>query len=280
MTDPGHIAQWWGPQGFSTRTSEMDVRVGGRWVHVMHGPDGVEYPNTITYTAVEAPQKLAFTNRGGRKGGDQIEFNSLWTLEEASPEQTCVTIRMTFASAGERDRVVREYGAMEGGQQTLERLDAWAADIAKERFRELIITRRYDASPAAVFNAWVTPAILREWWGPQGFSNPVCEVDPRVGGRWRIVMRSPDGREYPCGGIYREIVPDKRLMFTNNAEDNDGLVILQGMTVVTFTPDGGGTELTLRTQAVAMVTYAAAYLKGMQAGWSQSLDRLTGVVII
>ena len=274
MTDPGHIEQWWGPLGFSTRTSEMDVRPGGRWVHVMRGPDGVEYPNTITFTAVEAPQKLAFTNCGGRKDHDQIEFNSLWTLEDVAAAQTRVTIRMTFATAGERDRVISEYGAMEGGKQTLARLDAWAAGAAKERFSEVVITRRFGAAPAAVFNAWATPAILRKWWGPQGFSNPVCEVDLRVGGRWRIVMRSPDGREYPCGGVYREIVPDKRLMFTNNAEDNDGFAIMQGLTVVTFEPDGGGTILTLHTQAVAMVAYAAAYLKGMQAGWSQSLDRL------
>ena len=278
MTHPQQVGQWWGPEGFTTSTSEMDVRPGGRWMHIMRGPDGVEYPNTITFTTVEPLYKLAFTNCGGRKGGEEITFNSQWIFEELAANQTRVTICMTFASAGERDRVIINYGALEGGKQTLARLDAWAAGMAKERFREVVIERHYAAPPTAVFKAWVIPEILRKWWGPEGFTNPVCEIDPRVGGCWHIVMRSPDGREYPCGGEYREIVPPQRLVFTNNAEDNNGLVILQGLTIVEFEPDGRGTKLTLRTQAAAMVEYAAAYLKGMQAGWSQSLERLAGVV--
>jgi uncharacterized protein YndB with AHSA1/START domain len=68
-----------------------------------------------------------------------------------------------------------------------------------------------------VFKAWTEPAHLARWWGPKGFTNPICEVDLRVGGAWRIVMRAPNGAEYPGGGVYREIVKPERLVFTNSA---------------------------------------------------------------
>ena len=136
------------------------------------------------------------------------------------------------------------------------------------------ITRIFDAPRELVFRAWTDPKQMAQWWGPKCFTNPVCELDPRVGGAWRIVMRSPDGIEYPCGGVYREIVELERLAFTNIATDNDGNPILDGFTIVTFAEHGGGTKLTLETRAVALVAYAAAYLAGMEAGWTQSLERL------
>jgi uncharacterized protein YndB with AHSA1/START domain len=140
--------------------------------------------------------------------------------------------------------------------------------------REVVITRIFDAPRALVFKAWTDPKHLKRWWGPKMFTNPVCEVDARVGGAWRIVMRGPDGVDYPCGGVYREIVEPERLVFTNIATDNDGNPILDGLTTVTFAEQGGTTKLTLTTRAVALVEYAAAYLQGMEAGWTQSLESL------
>jgi len=140
--------------------------------------------------------------------------------------------------------------------------------------REVVITRIFDAPRALVFKAWTDPKHLKRWWGPKMFTNPVCEVDARVGGAWRIVMRGPDGVDYPCGGVYREIVEPERLVFTNIATDNDGNPILDGLTTVTFEEQGGKTKLTLTTRAVALVEYAAAYLQGMEAGWTQSLESL------
>jgi predicted 3-demethylubiquinone-9 3-methyltransferase (glyoxalase superfamily)/uncharacterized protein YndB with AHSA1/START domain len=140
--------------------------------------------------------------------------------------------------------------------------------------REVVITRIFDAPRGLVFKAWTHPEHMARWWGPQGFTNPICELDARVGGAWRIVMRSPAGIEYPCGGVYREIVEPERLVFTNIATDNEGNPVLDGLTTVIFAEHGGKTKLTLQTRAVAVVTYAAAYLAGMEAGWTQSLERL------
>ncbi|MGO8987048.1 MAG: SRPBCC family protein [Terriglobales bacterium] len=140
--------------------------------------------------------------------------------------------------------------------------------------REIVITRIFDAPRALVFQAWTDPQHLSQWFGPTVFTNPVCEVDPRVGGAWRIVMRAPDGSEYPCGGVYLEFAEPERLVFTNNSADKEGNPVIDGLTTVLFADEGGKTKLTLRTRGTAMVPYAAAYLAGMDAGWSQSLEKL------
>ena len=144
--------------------------------------------------------------------------------------------------------------------------------------RTIVITRIFDAPRELVFKAWTDPKQMAQWWGPKGFTNPICQTDVRPGGAWHIVMRSPDGREYPCGGIYREVVEPERLVFTNIATDKDGNPILDGFTTVTFAEYGGKTKLILETGAVALVAYAAAYLKGMEAGWTQSLERLEALL--
>ena len=139
---------------------------------------------------------------------------------------------------------------------------------------EVTITRIFDAPRDVVFKAWTDPKQLAKWFGPKGFTNPVCEADARVGGAWHIVMRSPDGTEHPCGGVYREVVKPERLVFTNIATDKEGNPILDGLTTVIFAEQGGKTKLTLQTRATAVVDYAAEHLKGMEAGWAQSLERL------
>ena len=140
--------------------------------------------------------------------------------------------------------------------------------------RTIVITRIFDAPRELVFKAWTDAAHLAQWWGPKGFTNPVCEVDARPGGALRIVMRAPDGAERPMTGVFREVTAPARLVFTNVAVDRDGKPLLEGLTTVTFAEQGGKTRLTLESRAVGLVDYAARMLEGMEAGWTQSIDRL------
>src|SRR5437016_3052796 len=138
--------------------------------------------------------------------------------------------------------------------------------------REITITRMFDAPRTAVFQAWTDAGQLAQWWGPKGFTNPVCEIDVRVGGAIRINMRNPDGNIYPMQGEFREIVPPERLVFTNIAVDAAGNPIIEGFTTVTFAENGGKkggkTTMTLHTRGRAVVDYAVGYLNGMEAGWT------------
>jgi len=140
--------------------------------------------------------------------------------------------------------------------------------------REIVITRVFDAPRELVFRAWTDPKHMARWWGPKGFTNRVEQMDVRPGGVWRIIMCMPDGAEHPAQGVYQEIVPPERLVFTNDAVDKDGNVIIGGFTTVTFDDQNGKTKLTLQTRGVAKVAYAANFLKGMEMGWTQSLERL------
>src|ERR1700674_2262605 len=115
---------------------------------------------------------------------------------------------------------------------------------------------------------------MARWWGPKGFTNPVCELDVRPGGALRIVMRAPDGADYPMKGVFREIVEPERLVFTNIAVDQDGNHLIEGLTTVTFAEHAGKTTLTVHTRAVGLAPVTARMLAGMEAGWTQSIDRL------
>jgi uncharacterized protein YndB with AHSA1/START domain len=123
MTDPQHWVHWWGPRGFTTTIEEMDVRPGGAWKHVMHGPDGANYPNSSVFKEVMKPERIVYSHGGHRENGPSVRCEATWTFDAMNAgSKTRVTIRMVFSSASERDRVVREFGAIDGGKQTLERL--------------------------------------------------------------------------------------------------------------------------------------------------------------
>jgi uncharacterized protein YndB with AHSA1/START domain len=119
-TDQKHLAQWWGPDGFSTTTRSMDIREGGIWRFVMHGPDGRDYENLITYVEVVKPKRLVYRH-GGTEDVEPVQFEVEVMFEDLG-EQTKLTMRMAFPSAEERARVIKEYGADKGLAQTLARL--------------------------------------------------------------------------------------------------------------------------------------------------------------
>jgi uncharacterized protein YndB with AHSA1/START domain len=144
--------------------------------------------------------------------------------------------------------------------------------------REIVIARVFDAPRDLVFKAWIDAKQMAQWWGPQGFTNPVCELDVRPGGAIRIDMRGPDGIVYPMTGTFREIVEPERLVFTAMAEDKDGNPLLEAHTTVTFEELGGKTKLTVHARAVGIAPIAAQMLEGMEAGWTQSLERLAALV--
>ena len=96
------------------------------------------------------------------------------------------------------------------------------ANVTNLATRELTITRVLDAPRSLVFRMWTEAEHMARWWGPKGFTNPVCEVDARPGGAIRIHMRGPDGTIYPMTGTFEEIVPPHRLVFTSVARDTDG----------------------------------------------------------
>ncbi len=122
-TDPEHVAHWWGPNGFTTTTDEMNVKPGGFWRFAMHAPDGMEYPNRIEFLEVVENERLVYTHDSG-VANDPGRFHVTVTFEEED-KKTRLTMRALFESAEIFDKLVKEFGIIEGGQQTVDRLEAY-----------------------------------------------------------------------------------------------------------------------------------------------------------
>ena len=147
-------------------------------------------------------------------------------------------------------------------------------NIMTNEERELVLTRVFDAPRELVSR----PGPIQSRWhsgvGPHRFTNPVCDLDVRPGGAIRIHMRGPDGTVYPMTGVYNEVVEPERLVFTSAALDADGNPMFEVLTTVTFAEQGGKTKQTMRARVIKSTAEAAPYIKGMEAGWTQSLERL------
>jgi uncharacterized protein YndB with AHSA1/START domain len=139
---------------------------------------------------------------------------------------------------------------------------------------ELTVTHTIHAPRALVFKVWTDPIHLARWWGPKGFTNPVCEIDLRPGGAILIHMRAPDGIVYPMSGVYREIVEPERLVFISSALDKAGNPLFEVLTTVTFVEIGDSTKLTMHAIASKIRPEGAPHVAGMEEGWKQSIARL------
>lgn len=121
FTEPEHLIRWWGPDGFTNTFHEIDVRPGGVWCFVMHGPDGTDYDNYVRFIEVLRPERLVY-DHGTDEHADMFRA---WVTFEEVEGSTLVTLHTTFPTAEERNRAIEEYGAIEGGNQTLGRLEAY-----------------------------------------------------------------------------------------------------------------------------------------------------------
>jgi uncharacterized protein YndB with AHSA1/START domain len=277
-TDPDHVGIWWGPRGFSTTTHEMDVKPGGVWRFTMHHAEFGNFENRIVYVELAEPERIVY-DHGDGEGKEQ--FRSTVTFE-AQDGKTLLTMRMLFPSVEERDRVVREYGAIEGGNQTVDRLEEYLESLFPSG-RVLEITRIFDAPRDVVFEAWTKPERFVQWWGPRGYTTPFCEIDLRPGGLMRYCMRSAEGQDVWCGGVFRDVVPGSRLVYRDFFTDQAGKAVspteygvsgdwpAETLVTVTFEDFDGKTKLTLRHSAG---TAPAAEIEGASQGWNESFDRL------
>jgi uncharacterized protein YndB with AHSA1/START domain len=152
---------------------------------------------------------------------------------------------------------------------------------------ELVLSRVFDAPRELVFRAWSEPEHLMRWWGPNGFTTPHCTIDFRIGGAWHLCMRSPEGRDYWCKGVYREIVAPELIVCTDFFVDEAGNSVppthygmpaevpAEMLLTVTFVEEAAGrTRLTVQQS----LPLALARSIGAVDGWSQSLDRLAAAL--
>lgn len=162
-----------------------------------------------------------------------------------------------------------------------ERRSGAARHIQPEE-QELVIRRVFDAPRELVFKAWTEPERMKRWWGPKGFTTPVCEIDLRPGGVCFSCMRSPEGKDYWSKGVYREIVEPERIVCTDSFADEEGSTVSpqaygmspdwpeEALITVTFEEDAGKTGFTLRHGPIQPGTERDM----CRQGWNETLDKL------
>lgn len=261
--DPAMLVRWFGPRGFSLPVCEVDFRPGGRFRYVMRGPDGTDYPGESTFDELVPPERIVWTGTAvGIPGTIRTEI----TLREAGANRTTIHVHQTFS--GMSPAVA---GAQVGWSQTLDRLHeaVCAGDI--------LITRRINAVPAVVFEAFSDPQRLGQWWGPNGFTTTTHQFDFRPGGEWRFTMHGPlpsgEVRDFRSRIVYQQIQPPERIAFQQFGEGDDAGVSHQ--TDVRFTAVADGTEISLRmTFKSAADRERVAREYGAIEGAQQTLNRL------
>src|ERR1700730_10007596 len=140
--------------------------------------------------------------------------------------------------------------------------------------KEITLVRTLHAPREEVWKAWTDPTKVAMWWGPDGVTTPTCEIDLRVGGTFYFVMLAGEelgplnGQRWPGGGEFLEIVEPERLVFRNNALDENEEVLLHGKTIVTLE---GNTTVTVTTSAEGTAPGTEEMIEGMEQGWNQQL---------
>lgn len=283
-TKPEHIVNWWGPDGFSNTIHEMEVKPGGTWHFMMHGPNGMDFPNKIVYTEVVRPERLVYVHTDDTEEERNL-FHVTVTFEEEEG-MTILAMYMQFPTVEERDRVIKEYGALEGNRQTMDKLEAYL-DKIKQAPKEFVIVRELNAPRELVFKAWTEAEHLSKWWGPKIFDNEVKRLDLRPGGIFHYSMKTPDGSIMWGRFTYKEIIAPEKLVFTTSFSDEEGNIRpttmlpvfpLEILNVVTFEEKNNKTILTLKGQPVnASEEECKVYYSmfdSMNAGFSGTLDML------
>lgn len=287
-TNARDIGSWWGPRGFTTTTHSMDVKPGGVWSFIMHAPDGTDYDNFICYREVVANERLIY-DHGERENEPPLFHVTVRFAEEGN--RTRITMRLEFASA-EACREKVEFGAVEGGQQTLDRLEEYLAGNAQQESPtdegvELLMSRVVDAPRALVFKVMTEARHFSQWFGPHGFTIPHCTMDARPGGKLHFAhlreggkaVFTTEGKQMSAGGevwvcgVFHEVVPNERIVFSVGFSDEEGNVVerpgfsRESLIEFTLSDRGKKTEIVLRHTGLRSD-------QGESEGWKQGLQRL------
>ena len=147
--------------------------------------------------------------------------------------------------------------------------------MEQPKIKEVYLTRVINAARELVYRVWTEPEHLAQWWGPRGFSAPVCEADVRPGGNIRIHMDHPAFPDHWMTGTFHEVVAPEKLVFSFKAFVNqDGIAMLEGVNSITFEEEHGNTKLTVHAAITKAAPGMEMALAGMNQGWSESLDKM------
>lgn len=275
FTDPEAMAQWYGGTTMDVEIHALEAEPGGAFSITMR--DDETYDVEGEFLAVEH-ERIVHT----------------WYVGQVTVELTEVPegTEVELTHDGLPDRATTDMHA-EGWVDAVDSLaTALATDVPSSVVNDstatpseasdfdpseydVTITRTFDAPREMVWDAWTDSEQVAEWWGPEDFTVPHCELDVRPGGSFHVDMEAPDGTVYPDAGEILEVEEPKRLVLVSRAfVDEDGEPQLETKSTVTFEADRERTHLTLEAEVLTATPEVAVHLEGMEAGWTGSFEKL------
>jgi uncharacterized protein YndB with AHSA1/START domain len=287
-TDPEQVAQWWGPRGFTLTTHSKDLRVGGNWTYTMHGPDGVDYPNTTHYFEVEKHSKLVY-DHGASEGKPPMFRVTVLFSENKGKTTMAMTMTLDTPEAAEE---TRKFIKKAGGNSTWDRLAEYLEKEAtgKEKF---VINRTFDAPLDLMFDMWTAREHFAKWLPPTGCEMEFIRCDIKPGKSSFYCMTTGAGDKMYGRAEYLEIRKPDRIVYTQQFCDENEKVSRHPMsatwpetmlTVVQLAAEGlDQTRVTVTWEPYGTVTPEEldTFIKaksGMTQGWTGSFDKLEAYI--
>jgi uncharacterized protein YndB with AHSA1/START domain len=283
-TDPEQVARWWGPRGFSLTTHSKDLRPGGHWNYTMHGPDGVDYPNTTHYFEVVECSKLVYDHGGS---DDRPPLFRVSVVFSEIDGKTKMEMSMTLPTP-EAAEETRKFIKKAGGDATWDRLAEFLEEESSGK-HTFVINRTFDAPLDVMFEMWTNPSHFSKWLAPTGFEMQFIRSDIRPGGSTFYFMTGQGGAKMYGRAEYRQIEKPDRLVYTQQFCGENEKISRHPMsptwpetmlTTVKLTAEGPSrTRVTVTWEPHGATTpeELETFIKsrgGMTQGWTGSFDKL------
>ena len=223
-TDPAQVAQWWGPRGFSLTTHSKDLRPGGSWIYTMHGPDGVDYPNSTHYFEVDPHRKLMYDHGANDTQPALFRVTVLFSEVDGKTRMDMSMALKTPEAAEE----TRKFIKAAGGNATWDRLAEYLEREASGQ-EKFVINQTFDAPVEFMFDVWTKPEHLAQWLPPTGFQMHFIRADIKPGGSTFYYMNNSGGARMYGRTDYRSIERPDRIVYTQQFCDENEKVVRHPM---------------------------------------------------
>jgi len=278
--DPEKVAKWWGPRGFTLTSKSKDVRPGGTWTYTMHGPDGVDYPNTTVFHEVEKYSRLVYDHGGS---DDKPPMFRVTVNFSETAGKTKMEMSMALPTA-EAANETRKFIKKASGDSTWDRLAEYLSSTD-----QFVINRSFDVPLTTMFEMWTDPKHFTQWLPPTGFTMKFIKVDIKPGGSGFYCMFGADNMKMYGKVNYKEITKPNRLVYTQSFCDENEKITRHPMsptwpetmlTTVNLTAeDANTTRVTITWEVYGEATAAERETfnkakAGMTQGWTGSFDKL------
>lgn len=288
-TDTKQVAKWWGPRGFTITTHSKDLRPGGHWSYVMHGPDGTDWNNKTIYHEVEKYSKLVYDHGGNDDRPPLFRVTVIFTEVKGKTK-----MEMTMAlSSAEAAKEISKHIKKAGGNATWDRLAEYLGETTsgKDLF---FINRTFEADIKKVFEMWTKPEHFSKWLGPTGSTMEFIRPDIKVGSTAFYKMINADGSIMFGHLHYKEISPVHTLIYTQQFVDKDEKISRHPLaptwpetmlTTVNFAEEENGkTRVTVKWEIYGEATQAERQMfhdakGGITEGWTGSFDKLEAALL-